>query len=501
MKYNILIVDDEKIEREGVAFLIQKFDFPMVLHKAENGVKALELLEQETIDIILCDIKMPYMNGMDLSAKVKVLYPEIKVIFLTAFAEFSFAKQAIELGAFGYLLKPIVPEEFEDIMNKLLETCEQEEMKRNQAAQFEKVSLDVLKYEEERKMFELINGLHSPASGETPQQLIKRMILLSCNSAFFDRDKQDWAESLQQAVGEHCNELVLNESQCLLFLEDNGKFNFPEIASRIQELFELTFLQTVFIVGSDPIKENTQYRSEFEKLEQLLTYQFFAENSLIMAHHEPSEQDSEFVNTSMENIRKAFEAKEVNIVKYHLDILFSHLQARPKYSQFYIKVMLFELIKLAKSRLKEWKENDQQTANAIDSAKYMTDARKLLDDIVERWEKGLADKPNSSSQINHVKSLVQQHYMDSISLEWLAAKIYLTPSYLSFLFHKETGISLQKYITTFRMEQAERLVRETSMKIVDISRSVGYANQSYFCAIFRNHYGKTPQKYREDLSV
>ena len=87
--------------------------------------------------------------------------------------------------------------------------------------------------------------------------------------------------------------------------------------------------------------------------------------------------------------------------------------------------------------------------------------------------------------------------MKDIGLEYIAEKVYLTPSYLSYLFKKQTGKSFVKYLTVFRLKKAKKLLVDTNMRIVDICEQVGYSKLSYFCAIFKNNYGETPARYRE----
>lgn|GEM_PF-344616 len=502
MTYNILIVDDERIEREGIAFLIRKFGFPIRCREAENGEKALEELDKESCQIMFCDIKMPYMDGIELSAKAKALYPDLKIVFLTAYGEFSFAKQAIEIGALGYLLKPIIPDEFESMMNKVLEECQRDEEKKQEAAAVAAMSLQARQYEKERLLFNLINGLRpSPSSSlQERNEFPVRMLLLSCRSSFFDREKEEWSGPLRQAVDTDYEDLMLNESQCLLFVDDRDGFDFAAVAPRIVQLFEDIFCQTVFMTCSNPIRSQEHYAAEFDKLEQALTYQFFSDRSLILNDGESAASDGEIVESCTQAIKAAFEADDVTKVRYHLDLLFGHLQTKRSYSQFYIKVMLFELVKTGMARLKE-AGSSRQLADSIDAAGSLADIRDLLLNVVGDWERGLASEPKYSTQIHHVKRLIEEHYGESIGLEWLASRVYLVPSYLSFLFRKETGTSLNKYITTYRMQKAERLVRETNMKIVEIARSVGYENLSYFCSLYRTHYGITPQKHREDVTT
>lgn len=99
--------------------------------------------------------------------------------------------------------------------------------------------------------------------------------------------------------------------------------------------------------------------------------------------------------------------------------------------------------------------------------------------------------------ISIVEKYIHEHYMDGLSLDILADKVYLTPHYLSSIFSQETGVGINKYIKKVRMDKAEELLRETNMKINDICKAVGYTNLSYFCKTFRNEYGVTPEKYRD----
>ena len=96
-----------------------------------------------------------------------------------------------------------------------------------------------------------------------------------------------------------------------------------------------------------------------------------------------------------------------------------------------------------------------------------------------------------------VKNYIYQHYEEDLNLEMLAEKVYMSSGYLSFIFKKETGMNLNRYIRVFRMEKAKELLEQTMMKIVDISTACGYPNVSYFCSSFREYYGISPQKFRE----
>ena len=136
---------------------------------------------------------------------------------------------------------------------------------------------------------------------------------------------------------------------------------------------------------------------------------------------------------------------------------------------------------------------------------YQTMAR-MLDLIRLRsdGESAAAGNPledNANQLIPAVKALIQEHYGEDISLEWIASKMYLSPSYLSSLFKRRTGRTIMQYITLFRMRRACHLLRKTNMKIVQVCHEAGYTNPSYFCFLFKKYFGITPNQYREGESA
>lgn len=103
----------------------------------------------------------------------------------------------------------------------------------------------------------------------------------------------------------------------------------------------------------------------------------------------------------------------------------------------------------------------------------------------------------SRNEVAVVKNYIYQHYDEDLNLETLAEKVYLSSGYLSFIFKKETGMNLNRYIRVFRMEKAGELLKNTNMKVAQVSEKVGFSNVSYFCRSFREFYGKSPESYRK----
>ncbi|MFX3635910.1 MAG: response regulator [Candidatus Pristimantibacillus sp.] len=127
--YHILVADDDKNERDGIQFLIRKLQLPLNVTEANNGRHALELFSNNSFDILLTDIKMPFMDGLELAREVKERKPSLKVIILSGHGEFEYAKKAILINVTHYMLKPIEPSEFEASLMKVIQLCKEDEQR------------------------------------------------------------------------------------------------------------------------------------------------------------------------------------------------------------------------------------------------------------------------------------------------------------------------------------------------------------------------------------
>ena len=124
--YTLLIADDEKIEREGIKFLLQNYKDQLEIIEAINGKQAYEILSRKKVDILLTDIKMPFMNGIELTKKARELHPNLKIILFSGYSEFEYAREAIQMGVLNYILKPVNPEEFDLVIKNIIKNIQAE---------------------------------------------------------------------------------------------------------------------------------------------------------------------------------------------------------------------------------------------------------------------------------------------------------------------------------------------------------------------------------------
>lgn len=158
--YTILIVDDEKIERDGIRGLIAEMKYELHVIEAENGEKALEYLRLNPVDILLTDIKMPFMGGLELAEQASLAQPSLEIIIYSAYGEFDYARRALYTNASSYLLKPIDMDEFAGVMSGVIQKCSDKATQQLRTAEIMQGYQKGLEYEKEKWLTDLLNGIN-----------------------------------------------------------------------------------------------------------------------------------------------------------------------------------------------------------------------------------------------------------------------------------------------------------------------------------------------------
>jgi two-component system response regulator YesN len=174
--FRILIADDDKIEREGIKFLMAKNGFPFDILEAKHGRAALELLQAHDVDVLLTDIKMPFMDGLQLAREARALKPQLKILILSGHGEFDYAKTAISLQVSNYLLKPIEPEEFRSVIAAVVQQLKEEQSAKRQQADWQKVYEAGLVYQQEKRLRNLIQDNADDPDADSRKRAIEDVL-------------------------------------------------------------------------------------------------------------------------------------------------------------------------------------------------------------------------------------------------------------------------------------------------------------------------------------
>lgn len=196
----LLIVDDERLEREGVKYLLSQENKEWRIYEAANGKDALQILREEKIDLLLTDIKMPHMDGLELTSKAKELYPELPVVIFSGYSDFAFAQEAMRYGVTEYVLKPVDPEEFHKIIQKTESMISERKEKQKQEQQeqdfLQQYFLENYLYSGNKDILEKAKSMIDMK----PWKEWRCAVMIESDASFFDRVEDDFQELLQKEV-------------------------------------------------------------------------------------------------------------------------------------------------------------------------------------------------------------------------------------------------------------------------------------------------------------
>jgi len=502
----ILVVDDEDIEREGIIFLLKKFQYDFEIIQAENGKQAYLYLQKNRVDILFTDVKMPFIDGLELTKLAIELYQNLKVIIFSGFHEFEYAKQAITLGVINYILKPIDIDEFKIAIDSTLEKIKYQNKQLEAKNQND---LFIHRY----ILFCFINGTSVKLLSKEYNSTYNldflngysKILMIEFGHNFFENTGLSFDKEILPLLEFPYDYLNLNSSQSLLFLKksnNSSNIDYRKTAEWLLNIIREKYNTNCYIAISNDITSSDDILREISSLENLLNNKFFLSDTYIFAHDEKYESQlntPEFDYKLISEIQKDIQSKNIISLRQSLDLFYRKYHHKNKISQIYIKFVLSSLIKDIYAALPTSGFNEQ--SSIIEKIYKLNTFRDIWNQVifvVEKLDIYLQQNTTSiSNAVELVKQYIAVNYGSELSLDILASQVYLTPRYLSYIFIQETGYGINKYIKSFRMQKAKELIENTNKKIASICQQVGYNNDSYFCQSFREFYGKSPEKYRK----
>ncbi len=500
--YRLMIVDDEDEERIGIRFLLNKFGFSFEIEEAADGREALGKMGDFEPDILFTDVKMPFVNGIQLATEIRQEYPGLPIIFFSGYDDFEYVKQALSLQAVDYILKPVDPGEFMRTISTVLERLQDQEEQDSRTQYFHRHFL----------LSRLLNGvsLQKLEAGYGSQELdvlrrYTRLILLEFDGDFFGKEVtsiSDFAGLFQEILPCPYEFLDINPSQGVFFLQDYDPD--PDCVRKIAQCIHLTVEKQYgwkgYLAVSEKLDHPDQIGPAFERTEESLGERFFYKDSYVY----PMDANGQEKGSALADDGQLLQAIEQGIicrdmagVRKDVEILMDKCRSNGFQSYIYTRFVCANLLKLICQSLPSGKERLAGLVEQLYSCTRFADAETMIRTLEDELEQQLEpDRESPRHMIQLVEQYIREHYEDVLSLDILAEKVYLTPHYLSSIFIQEKGVGINKYIKTIRMDKARELLMKTNRKISDICIQVGYTNVSYFCRSFRNEYGVTPDQYR-----
>lgn len=492
--FNTIIVDDEETIREGLSkYIGRSFPELNIIGVFSDGKDAIEFLESNHSDVVLTDIKMSEKSGIDVAQFIFENSPDTKVVFLSAYQEFEYAKQAIKYGVKNYLSKPIKLSELNESVNKLIDELRTERENIEKDSEDLQTLLSIVK----RDFYsDILLGIL-----KTPEEIALRADKIRLGKEFLE-NTQCSVFSLTILPGEDCYYSGDELHNCLLNLlrEITGLKDAILLTQSGQKSFYLgefsgfSNCEELFESVCKDLGAITENALELLSLNANYNVLFSGKNiySLLDYHNGESGafSDSTLIEDKMKSLLSAILSHDYQSATEVLNDLRIYSQSISISDSKNLMSKLFGKI-----------------SNVIfDDLQFSQVSFDDADSESELFEKGkealscIFDKVSSSEDIENptiakAKKYIFDHISENIALEDIAGFVYLNPVYFSRFFKQHTGITLTDYLTKIRINLACDMLREHKYKIHEISDACGYKSSKYFAKIFKQYTGQTPSDY------
>ena len=343
---HILIVDDEKIEREGLKYLLSMDEGQRKVFEASNGKQALQILRTEEIQLLLTDIKMPHMDGLELSRKAKEEKPDLQVVIFSGYSDFSFAQEAIRYGVTEYILKPVDPDDFHSVIKKVEEkinTQKQKEIREQKEQNFlQQYFLQNYLYSGDKEILNKAEDLIDLEKWESWHC----GILIETNQVFFDTSVDELQEELQKELHRKFYYLNLNGRQSLLLFQD-VYCDYQLIARHIYTFLKRNYRNHFYLAVSRKFEGHECLSEILNQLEQQMEEKFYHPEKHVYSSDEDAlnmnageVQDSQLMQMISEDISR----KDVEQLWKHFECLKLKYHDNTQFSAMYIKFVFSNVI-------------------------------------------------------------------------------------------------------------------------------------------------------------
>ena len=511
--YKVVVVEDDKIIRRGICQAIpwEQNGF-VVAGEASDGELALELIEREQPHVVISDINMPFLNGLDMVRQLKDKTPDTRFIFLTGYEDFTYAQQAIQLKAFDYLLKPV---DTSVLLQKAIEAAAEweeaaEKEKRITSSMpilqqkfFRKIEnddaeLDIekeladLKVELEGAFYSILLINYTYVSEDhslfLKEQLVQKAshyfgegkshvlhvadneyaILLSFDEG--DRQKNKFAEGLfNELINEETVTMTLGRTYANLF-----EISHSYIEARMaMDMRHIMGTGTLFSI-EDTVAKSEKSNSQFQYLESKVAVQIKQG-----VPEKVQETLDQFIESVVEN-------KSISLTDLKI------------FTLKYMTMLFFEIEKWNKEEVKSF--NSSEMFKEVMEMDTLADMMGVIRGLIQRWAELMYQKEDNDYK-SHVDLAIQymkENYGDSnLTLQKVAKLIHVSTPYLSNLFKLEKGFNFGDYLLELRMKKAMELLRVENLKNYEVAEQVGYSNPQYFSICFKKYTSYTPAEYKK----
>ena len=518
-QYKVILVDDEveviDVMKKKIRWNDLGFD---VVGSATNGVKALELVEKLQPDVVLTDIKMPYMDGLELARKLNQDYPNIYIMLCTGFDEFEYAKEAVHLEIKEYMLKPISATELSESLMKLKTTLDREREEKLNVKKLEDYFQEVLPKLQSNFFISLIEGRVREEDYERfllDYQVDMKGPLFCC--IIFHTSENDVPDGmnpllLSMSVEREIKQRLMENCNCQEFIYMGNTILIMELHSE-DEIAQLTdkcdrfcrwawrIMGAAVTAGIGTVCNSLHDISiSYEGAREAVSYRV----NIAEIVPKESKKAVPLEETKMQELFRAIHVGDQEKIRKEAIKETEKLHKNAAtISQYNLATMeiVSGFFKFCANNSMDFNEISGNVQNLYERVTQLDESS--MTNWIINMSMAISEKlrstRNSTSRriITDAQNIVKDRYMEpALSLDDVCADLGVSNSYFSSIFKKETGQSFVSYLTDYRMDRAEEMVLNTDEKSYKIAEKVGYQDANYFSYVFKKKFGVSPSKYR-----
>ncbi len=522
--YKLLVADDEYWTREKIRSMISWEDYQIdFMSPAQDGEEVLQIMMRDRPDILITDINMPFLNGVELVKRVKEQYPEVVVLVLSGYDDFAYVRETLMAGAINYLLKPVSKIDLiQAVSNALGRISEKEENERQNlkaASLLQDRELSLL-VEKERIRFSMMPAAETPLDPAGCSLMLVKIHDLQALMARYQYDMNYLSYSIKKKLGE-----VDSQQKLIVFNYINRSNEFlvvTELDAGGQQVLALKIMKQLCGETDSPItvavseqaySMDSLHDAYVQSISVLMTRPYNRENVILFFNKEKNSMNTQVVNcisqemerrlktvlkTGSEKALKSFLMEEAGLDSCESFNLMEMKQIVNRISAVFLDYLAGK--GASEAGIRELGRLEQMADKAVEGL----DVEELLSLLTEMQNVVLGEKKsevigNIRDYVKEAVDYINENYFEELTLSGLSEKYAVESSYFSRLFKQETGENLMLYIASRRMEKAKELMRREDINIAEVAFMVGYDDYTYFSKVFKKHTGVSPREYRNRL--
>lgn len=530
----VFLVEDEVVVREGMKQNIHWEEYGFICcGDASDGELAYPMIQELKPDILITDIKMPFMDGLELSRLVKKELPRTRIIILSGYEEFAYAKEAIGIGVTEYLLKPIASSVLLETVRKVGDIIQKEDAELRRISQSAIPENDSLN----RKIFfsELVKGRIDlyhiiEKSKELKIDLKATVFNIILIKIFNDRDSTNEFYESQNKLEEELQIYYESEKRLVKFdrttegiallLKGSSYGELQKIAGDqiriIQEHCHNYHEINYFIGVGKPVDRISELKKSFDEANRALAYRYILEPNQAVNYNQLNQyrvQENkriEIADIDASKIEKNviyhfLSSGDVSEVELLLQEYIKSLGVRSTDSILFRQYLIMNIRFTVTAFIKQYGYKDEVMTHSIDMSqmsRVVSSADEMMHYLIEIIRDAINLRDQSATQkyrstMDKAKAFIQENYHnENISLNSVANVVNISMSHFSTIFSQEAGKTFIEYLTEVRMDKAKELLRCTDMKTAEIGYAVGYKDPHYFSYIFKKTQQCSPKEFK-----